>query len=266
MSLWEQIYAKITDRDTIFFVIGAVLSAFANNVWRRFKKRRKDLRWTVTFNKVSFPPQNILFKPLQVTYDGNPCTTLYTCDVLLSNNSQEDLEDIDFLFWFQNNYVVLQATGSIVGSGKSLMLSPEFSTTMNNVLGMVEADRAASRSYPYVLANREFRVPALNRASSISLQFLIHASHNEQPSIHVSTEYPGVRLTHQKQEPMVLGVALRRAISWGIIVGVILIVLLGPHITTPTGAAAIFFPIGACASLLGVGVVWLGRLIIKGIS
>jgi hypothetical protein len=117
-----------------------------------------------------------LASKIAVRFNDVPCLNLNTCLIVLSNESGRDVDDLDVLFTFNEPFAIGEATGAVSESAKALLLSKQHLETVSAMRSLSDAERSAHPSWKYVMRNREFHIPALNRGQTATFNFWINSS------------------------------------------------------------------------------------------
>jgi hypothetical protein len=234
-------------------VISGILGAFFMHLWSKFRARRIALSWTANFQKLSPQGAEPIFSKIQVLLDGKPCQNLYSCNIIVRNESSQDIDDFDLLFSFQKTFLILHGQGSISSSAKNLLVSRNFFDTAKIIHDLPEDQRPKHNSYSYVTQHREFHLAALNRGTSVNFTFLINAeTPDESPTVRVTTEKKGIKLVLRSAMPRVWDVSLISAAVWGIFTSIILVFFVSRLGLSAGIIAFICFGIGATSTAFGI--------------
>lgn len=241
----------------------ATLGFALNQLWSAFRSRRIAVPWTATFQKANpkFPlPTGA---NVQVLVGGIACKNLSSCQVQLWNESSRDIEKLDVLFTFNEPFQVVEGQGGLVSSAKAALYSEGFQKTMKAVLDLPESDRQKHLSYSYLIRNREFHLPSMNRGDSARFSFWINAD-DEKASVVVlvTTERSGIRLVSRKAnfQPLDIGL-LKTVIPLGLVVAVSASIAVARLGLSPVSLALTCCGIGAGTGILGVLAFFLVRVI-----
>jgi hypothetical protein len=231
----------------------AVLGGLLSHLWSQFRARRIVLSWTANFQKISPQGSDPFFSNIQVLLHSQPSKDLYSCQITILNESPRDVDEFDVLFTFQNSYVIVNGQGNISTSAKTLSLSQGFQETVRVVQQQPEANRQTHKSYNFVVQNREFHLPSLNRRGSATFTFFIDSKiPNEIASVIVTTEKKGVKLVSRPAQPKMLGVPMKQATAVGIIFAILLVFAISYLALSSTASAFLGFFVGISALLLGI--------------
>lgn len=256
----EQIESLLGPRGTQ--VASAVAGGLLTHLWSQYRARRIILSWTANFQKISPQGSDPIFSKIQVLLHSQTCQNLYSCQITVLNESPRDVDEFDILFTFQNSYIILDGQGSISTSAKTLLFSQAYQETVRLIQQLPEPDRPRHQSYNFVVQNREFHLPSLNRGGTATFTFLINSNAlNQIASVVVTTEKNGVKLLSRPAQPNLLGVPLKLASPLGIIVAIVLVFAIAHLDLSPTASAFLGFLIGATALLLGIFLIRLLRFL-----
>lgn len=200
----------------LFALVGFVL----NQLWTAFRSRRIAVPWTATFQKVNPQFPLVTGGSVEVLVGKVACKNLVFCQVQLWNESSRDVEKLDVLFTFNEPFQLIEGHGGLVSSAKASHFSDGFQRTIKVVADLPEAERSKHASYPYLMRNREFHLPSLNRGDSAKFSFWVNADDEKAiAEVTVTTERSGVRLVSRKANVQPLDVnVLKAAIPVGILV------------------------------------------------
>lgn len=244
--------------NAVFAIIGGLLS----HLWSQYRARRITLSWTANFQKISPQGADPIFSKIQVSLNSQTHQNLYSCQLTILNESPRDVEEFDILINFQNSYTILHGQGGISTSAKTLSFSQPFQQTIQIVQQLSDSDRQGHPSYNYVVQNREFHLPSLNRGDSAIFTFLIDSTApNQIASVLVTTEKKGVKLLSRPAQPNLFGVSLQLATPVGIIAAILLVFVISYLSLSSTASAFLGFAVGALALLLGLFLIKLFRFL-----
>lgn len=241
----------------LFALAGFVL----NQLWSAFRSRRVAVPWTATFQRVNPQFPLITGGNVEVLVGKVACKNLVFCQVQLWNESSRDVEKLDVLFTFNDPFQLIESHGGLVSSAKASLFSDGFQRTIKVLADLSEAERSKHASYPYLVRNREFHLPSLNRGDSAKFAFWLNADdENAIPVVTVTTERPGVRLVSRKVNFQPLDVnVLKVAVPVGILVAACATIGVA-QLGLPTMALALTScAIGAGTGLIGLMILFAMR-------
>lgn len=242
---------------TIWLAVGAV----AAHLWRRYRGRMVTLRWDARHQGIAFSAEDARFGKIEVLYNGVPVQNVYMTFVRVENESTKDLSDVDLNLVYADGSTIQVATGVVLGSANVLPLAPSFIEHVNQLGRIKPQDPKHSALLAYLTTRRDFRVPVLNRDSSLDIALLVQAPQGKMPFINVSCDYPGVRMVARAPRQLLFGVDHQRAALTGFVVGLVAVLAVSTNVPSPTPLALGSFLLGACGSLVGVGIIQALRLI-----
>ncbi|MCM2274941.1 MAG: hypothetical protein NDI75_09140 [Candidatus Didemnitutus sp.] len=243
----------------LFTFAGFVL----NQLWSAFRSRRIAVPWTATFQKVNPQFPLVTGGNVEVLVGKVPCKNLVSCQVQLWNESSRDIEKLDVLFTFNEPFQFIESHGGLVCSAKSSLFSDGFQRTIKVVANLPEAERSKHSSYPYLMRNREFHLPSLNRGDSAKFSFWVNADDEKAiPEVTVTTEKSGVRLVSRKANFQPLDVnVLKVAIPVGILVATCATIGVAQLGLSTMALALTSCAIGAGTGLIGLLVLFIVRVL-----
>lgn len=231
----------------------AIVSVLATHVWNQIRARRISLSWTANFQKITPQENNSFSSKIQVLVDNQPAQNLHSCQITIVNESPRDVDEFDLLVSFQNAFTVQHAVGSLSASGKNLLFSAGFQHTVEIVKGVPEAERLMHPSYNFIMQNREFRLPSLNRGATATFTFLVNAKDTDKsPTVMVTSEKKGVRIVLRPTQPTLGGVRLLECLVWGFLLTPVLVYALGLSAWSSMTIAIVGYLIGVFSGLFGI--------------
>lgn len=254
---------KAQEPQTIWFVLGAIFSALAAHLWRRFIGRMVTLKWEINCQKIGSTTADNFGSKIEIRYDDIAWENIYYVFVRVTNDSSVDLGAFDILFFFRNARGVLQSHASLSTSDKSLLNSTEYQKTLAAVMALKPDERLTNPSFLYVHRNREYAVPALNRGAAIAATFVVCPNDATEPNLSITTEHKGVKLKREPIGTKLFGVDTTRAAMYGVVVGSALVWVMPSLIASPNALAFSSFALGLGGSLVGAIVARTGRAVFR---
>lgn len=240
----------------------AFAGGLTTHIWNQIRARRITLSWTANFQKITPQGTDSFSSKIQVLVNNQPAQNVYSCQITVLNESLRDVDEFDMLFTFLNSFSIQHAQGALFESAKTLDLSPAFHGTVEILKPLGEAVRTAHPSFSYVMENREFRLPSLNRGASATFTFLISSKLSDNDAkVLVTSEKKGVRLVLRPAQPMLAGVRLLDCVAWGLILTPGLVYVIARLDLSPVTIAFLCFLVGVLAGLFGIIIVRLLRFI-----
>ena len=234
-------------------IVIALGGGLATHIWSQIRARRMTLSWTANFQKITPPGDDSFASKIQVLVNNQPAQNVYSCQITVLNESIRDVDEFDILFTFQNSFSIQHAQGALSASAKTLGLSPAFQGTVENLRSLGEAERNAHASFNYVMENREFRLPSLNRSASATFTFLISSKLSDKDAkVVMTSEKKGIRLVLRPAQPMLAGVRLLDCVGWGLILTPSLVYVIAHLNLSPVTIAFLCFLVGIFAALFGI--------------
>jgi hypothetical protein len=251
-DFWENARRFLPDTKAIAYAIVAFLGT---QIWAAIRNRRIAIAWTATFQRLTPYATTPQFSGLlSVLWNGTPCPNLWSCEVVLRNESNRDLDASDVLFTFNDSFIVIKDQSGIRTSAKTLRWSAEFDGLSAKLGAMPEPDRPKHQSWAYAVRNREYHLPALDRGAEAVFTFWIHgADQNCNPSVKVSSEKGGLRLISRKADHRALDVAeIRRGLVVGVLLTVPVVWGLSHSDMSPLTIGWSTFVTGVCVGAIGI--------------
>jgi len=242
---------------------GVVIGAVVLQLWRRYLSRMVTVRWSVTHENIALGGHNPDFGNVEILYNGNPAgNRLQACRVEVENESgSQDLSALEVRLEYDANHAIFLSGGGFVdGDNDWLQWAPNFQAQVNQYL--------ATQPPPagdHLFRRRDYLIPVFNRGAKAIFVFLVR-SDVPLPNLRVYCQHLTVRLRHQPQRPMLLGVVQSHAGIVGAIAGLLLAAILSAtpmmHRWVPIFIA---LAVGWYGAFLGVGVIrawrWLVRMV-----
>ncbi len=243
----------------------ALVGFLLNHIWAVFRNRRIPIAWTATFQRIAAVNSGPTNFKLVIQLDSVPCTNVQCCQINACNESGRDISAMDILITFNPEFSIVEATGSINTSAKTLLLSSDFIRTQEVVSAVPKDDRPRHPSMAYLLRNKEFHLPALNRGEVVSFLFWINSTNpNAVPTVNLTTEKVGVKMVSRPAEIRVFDWALaKRTMPFGAFVAVLLALMLSNLALSASTVAVISCLLGASFSLLGLWMRAIVRLLTR---
>ena len=262
MDYLKNIYAHLTQPEAIALAAGAILSAIAGHIWRRFRNRTIVLKFSARHTNLAHSSENLFGDKLQVLYRNQEVKGLYVTDATIRNDSGADLENVVIILEYRKGEQYYGGSGKISGSPKNLLFSNDFQQIIDRARQPGPIDK--SPDLPYLMRTREFLIPVLNRGSIVEFSLLTHSE--KFPYLHAVCHHKGVKIVEEKAFPKLLGVAVPHAAIVGLLAGIVLLVFLFPLFISIGRAMTVAFILGAFGQLIGIGFIWLFRLFIRLLS
>ena len=238
----------------------AILSALVMHLWDRFRSRIATISWTASFQRLTPANDAPNLRSIQVLHGQLPCKNLYSCRVVVKNESEKDLPAFDLLFTFNQEFGVVFAAGGLDSSAKQLLLSNSYFGTLQQVLALEAEKQSGHLSYAYLIHNREFAVASMNRGCTATFDFTVHSdSPAAIASVRVTSEAHGIRVLSRPPIPELLGVPQKWAIIIGLLIGCAVTALVALSSIPPLAIAFATFAVGTFAALFGVAAIWIMR-------
>ena len=243
-------------------VVGFVVGAVALHFWSRFRTRLVQLRWTSDVQHLARSTTEPGLGTIEVLRNGQPVDNLFVATAQVTNDSMQDVSDLELVVALRDKSVFLQHSAQLEGSLKFLVFSADFARVVDQVMAVPENERDPA-SFDSIRINRAFAVPALNRGQSIDLWFLIHAPADVEPELLFSTDHVGVKLRQRPPRKATLGVRDDYAAAVGLLVGLIAVISSGLTDRVPVWSSLGFLLLGSMALIVGVLLIHMWRLFVR---
>lgn len=230
-----------------------LLGALATAVYAAISTRRTRLLWRASHQSLAASSDAPGIGRIAVTLDGNPMTNLVLSSVTVQNSYWRDLKDVVIRVMVAEGHQILRDSAQRAGDPKILIWSDQFRTMVDDAAAATTRGKVVDVSLLQRL--REYRVPALNRGESITVNLLVHAVPPRSPYCLLATDTPGVITVFRNgAEQQVLGVPVFKAFFLGIIVAYPLAQLIRLHVD-PMWHPLSFVVLGALLTGLGAMIV-----------
>ncbi|MFB2121444.1 hypothetical protein [Parapedobacter sp. 2B3] len=216
---------------TIALLVTALVSVVIGIYLEKFKTRLVQLKYQLFFNPIATTIQNEFWGNIEVKYKGRQANHLSFVTVHLSNDSNIDLENVNIDIWVDQDSQILGHDGFYNDGGNSILLEQGYYSHFLDVIQRNQADIEQAQLDPqhitptqlsneikWVLANKKFNLPILNRHTSIRLNLLTENFNGNVPQVRVSVLHKSVRLVTEEDkaaEDKRLGINM---IVWGLII------------------------------------------------
>jgi hypothetical protein len=207
----------------------------------------------------------VLFGTIEVRYNSQEVQNLFFTTVDLQNLSTTDLRDLDLNLFFRDASVIFMAHGEVLGSANLLPFAEPFKSELDRLLKMQPGDPNAQQLASALQKRRDFRVPVLNRDSSVRIAMVVQALPGRRPFLSLATDHAGVKLVFQGPQDLVFGVPRNMAALAGLVAGAAIVGTLALSAFNPAGTAFIALALGALTAANGAGIIkilrWLTQLL-----
>jgi hypothetical protein len=249
--------------DPVATSAGAIAAAIASNVWRRYRNRMAVLRCQISHT----PAANTagVMGDVKVQYGGIDAPNLYTCSVVVENDSSKDLSSVVLNLSYTDGTIFLSGGGAILGSTQFVPLAQSYLDRSVAFYSLAEEHRNVEEQR-WLSAHRDYGVPVLNRGSRVQFFFTVHGLTGVAPKLTVSTDHLGVRLVLQAPRQLFMGEPNGRAIAVGLFACIVALLLLPTFIAPSWLVAWVMFWLGALVLVIGATLLKLGRGILRLLS
>lgn len=251
-ALWSQI------GNVVAFLAGTITT----HLLSRFRKRLIHLPWTFNVQAFARSATGPGLGRIEITHNGQPAENLFVATAQVTNESMQDVSDLELAVGLRDESIFLQHSARVKESLKFLDYSDDYAKRIDQY-GRTPQEERTRADLDFIMTNREFSVPALNRGQSIVLWFLIHAPTGVYPMLLLSTEHVGVKLRQRPPRKETWGVRDDYAAAVGLLVGLIGIISLGLTDRTPLWSSLGFYLLGASAIQVGLLLIHAWRLVVR---
>jgi hypothetical protein len=262
MTVIEQVEMFAATYPKTFALICTVLALLLTQLWTKYKNRIAVLTWTANHQRHGTSLSHPTIGTIAVTVNGSPARALFWSQVRVTNTSTRDLSDLEVECELPTGSQIVDAEASVEQSLSALMPTQRWQGAAEGArTRWNEQTQDAQNVRARVVKWRAYRLPALNRQSSATFTFFWENAQNTQPIILTTCTHAGVRMVFKKQMPpqsIVLGVPILVAAPLGILIGSALLLAFAP-----SWLYYLPFALGVLVTVLGVGIVWAGRMLAK---
>ena len=239
--------AALVDSKTILSLLSAIGGAVLTSLIAVIRNRVKKLEYTVAHERIAFSSSDPIFGAIQVTWQGNNVTDLYSSRVEIFNDGNKDLTKIT-LKVFTAGTVLLSEKTEIVGTTQILQWTPAF----KQQLAVPQGNQPTQQQFAIYNHSREYDVPVWNRGSKLVMTYLTQAAPNSNgPEVWVELIYEGVELIFRPSVPSVHGVPQRIALWSGLLLSIAVVGLSSVFINDVWIAALLCMVVGLAAQSFG---------------
>jgi len=241
----------------LWAAIGAVLM----QGWRRYRGRMLTLRWQAFHQPLAISAEDTYFGTIEVRYNGEPVQNLFFTTIDIQNESNTDLVGLDLNFIFNDGTMIRISHGAVQRSANSLPFAAPFATELARFVQLPQDNPQRPPLAAALARRRDYRVPTLNRGSTVRVGMLVQGQPGKQPVIDLASDHPGLRLVFQPPRPLLFGVNHNVAALTGVLAGIAVIVGLSLTSVGRIAGMALSFAIGCVTAVLGVLVVRAFRVV-----
>lgn len=242
----------------------AVVSAAAAHFWGRYLNRMATFRWSAHHLPIALAADTPKFGKIDVTWNGEAVKNVTLCSIEVENESSRDFENVNVKFVYSEGSRFLGYEGHLTGVSQRLPWTTHFQEVAQRFV--TAGQEATDADHQYLETNRELVVPVFNRGAKFEITFLMHPPPSGYPYISVYCDHAGVRTVERPRQELFLGVPRYYAERWGLVAGVLLVVLIGRYVPVWWAALGLSFVAGAAVSTAGAGVIHAWRLLKKAIG
>ncbi len=237
----------------ICFLTGGLLTHF----WDKYKSRVTALKYRITYQTYGTTFDDPTWGSLKMTYNEITVKNLYNVTVYVQNDSNKDLKDLKFNIRCDDNNesIIILSYVSKVGGPNILKLTDEFEKHLGG------------KEPQYLLAQRDYKVPILNRGDQIEIYLLVTNYKNLQPCISVHCDHLGLKMEYSEKQPWdILGIPILQSLVAGLLMALISIPLILYNIPYTLLQCALIFIVAISYSLLGALLIKMLKMILRALS
>lgn len=224
-------YFEVFFPPTVALLITAFISVFIGLYLEKFKTRLVFLKYKLYFNALGTTIQNEFWGNIEVLYKGRQTNHLNFVTIEISNESNVDLENVNIDVWVDQESQILGHDANYIENGNIILLENNYYALYSDVLrknqqDIEEKEKNKNHITPtqlinevnWILTNKKFHLPILNRRNSIRINLLIENFKGEIPNVKVSVLHKSVKLVTQRdkaEEEKRLGINM---IVWGLLI------------------------------------------------
>jgi hypothetical protein len=245
------------------FAFGLIVSSILSHVWRKYRNRIISLRWETEYQAIALSGDHATWGKIEILYNDAPVHNIAFVTISIENDSSTDLADLGIDIWFSDGTTIQASSGNVLGSANLMDFTGRFSNWVDSFLSMDSETPEYQEYHDFLYSRRSYHVPVFNRGSNLNVTLLVQAPPGLTPLVNVSTDYPGVRLLHEKPQQRIFGVNLQKAILLGFIIGILAILYIPQYAVDSLHVSVIAFLIGSSSTLIGSGIIRIGRYILR---
>jgi|GEM_PF-5765592 len=213
---------------------GGLLSFVLGLLLEKYKNRRLEIKYNITYQKIGIPSDSYLPGELNVTYEGSQVDSLYFFRLEIVNNSNFDAKDIPIQFFSDLNSLIYSYSYAWIPNTTAVTTNTEYTNRLINhnevVASVLGDDPNALIPEPHrseglwLHRNRQLILNSLNRKERVEFTVLIGSSTRDHlASLYLTVPKSGVILTLDK-DPLAEN---EKVGKYSIVMGFILTVTLG---------------------------------------
>ncbi|MEP1152480.1 MAG: hypothetical protein ABJH08_12190 [Balneola sp.] len=179
----------------LFVLLSAITGAIISQIFTKLRNRTATLFWERSYQRLATSEVDPHWGNLKVLYNGYEQKHLSFISIQVSNNSNRDLENIKLRIDCIGNSWITLSRGYYAQNGTPLFLTDEYSSLLENQV----AD-----SLNRTMSHREYKIPVLNRDTSIAFDLLISSTDNDKPIIEASCIHKSVKMKFAEPRQKIL--------------------------------------------------------------
>lgn len=221
--------------------LGGIITAW---ITQRVLNKRGIFTYSVTHTRVGITAEDIIFGNVAVSWNGTQVQNLYLSTIEMKNESMNDYDNVVVNAFTSDTQLMTEQT-QLLDTPNALEWSEKYKSQLH-----VEPNNGLSQKQLTIYTGqREYIIPIFNRGQSIKITFLNSAKSNEMPNIWLSVAQKGVKLKFQGPQNLILGVPQNQAAFFGVILGILVLVVLMIFVTETWAIAIAAMTYGLVAQL-----------------
>lgn len=201
----------------IIGVVTLIVGIVAKHLWDKIVNKVARLHFQILHSYVGSSIEDAKFGSVKLLYNENSVKNLYSSSVIVSNNSNRDIDDLELNISCDKDSLILVSHGQNTSSLNELEFAEKYLTELQNV---------TPENQQYVYTRRDYIVPVLNRGDKLTITLLTTNFESRQPVLFVGTDHKGVRLEYFIEPPMLFGVSQTKSAVIGVAVSAALCLLI----------------------------------------
>jgi len=215
---------------TIALIFTSIIGLVIGIYLEKFKVRLVYLKYKLFFNSLGTTVQNEFWGDIEVVYRGRNANHLNFVTAEIYNDSNIDLQNVNVDIWVDGKSLILGHEALYNEAGNAIYLEQSYYDLYSQVLQRNQDDMIAKEQNPehvtpiqltnevsWVLTNKKFHLPILNRHTSIKVNLLLENFNGQIPQVRLSILHKSVKLVTQRdkaEQEKRLGINM---ILWGLI-------------------------------------------------
>jgi hypothetical protein len=257
---------------TISLIVTGLASVLIGIYFEKFRNKTVFLKYKLFIQPLATTSKNDHWGEISVLHNQRVVNHLSFFTATVKNDSNHDIENLNLDTWVDIDSQFLAIKGNYDETGNLISHEDSYQKRLNDVLTRNEADMATALKIPahqtpvqllddirWVMTNKKFHLPVLNRRTSLTFNFLIENMKGLQPQFRISILHKSVKLILEEDEE----IERKRTLAWmlglGVVVFAIGFSILMDRYTSSKTALILCAILGLTYSLIGLGLYQLGR-------